>query len=602
MEGGDVDLNSPWKRRAWFTLWMIGAASFILADVAFCIAEHNDNRLRLDTFIETLYSSAQLLLFHMPQRELPGRGPAALFLIARCLAVAFAAIGVLLSLLTFNRFLRRWWIVTKGNHTVVFGLSGSGLELPYAQHLGGGVVVIDPGSDPTASIRAEELGASLLPGSPGKEQMLDQAGVRRAKYLLAATGDDYANVDAVIRAREFAPKGQARAFVHIADPQLRALLRRERSFRSDGLTPATIFNVFEDSARLLLRDHPLDHARIRPGTEQVVQLVVIGFGLMGEAVLTRAALIGHYANLKPIQAVVIDRNADRKEKFFKNRYPHFDNVFTPRFLQRDVDELDTITEIAALCGDSAKTISTIVIALGDPPRGLSTASSLRDALGASVPIRHRLNDGSGFAEFLPLRAAGYIPKTRSRGLFWSDLELDAIARKLHEDYLSKLSEAERSRPENRSSYPWDHLDDDLADSNRQAADHIPVKLRAVGCHTTARGNQDDPGVLVDRFEGADLELLAKLEHRRWMAERFLAGWTLGPKDVEKRTSPYLVEWEHLLPDIQDRDRDSVLIIPGLLKQVNLEIRRGRTPPIPTAKPPSDPPAPPAAPAHTPPSP
>jgi hypothetical protein len=80
-------------------------------------------------------------------------------------------------------------------------------------------------------------------------------------------------------------------------------------------------------------------------------------------------------------------------------------------------------------------------------------------------------------------------------------------------------------------------------------------------------------VLVDRFEGVDLELLSKMEHRRWMAERFLAGWTSGPKDVEKRLSPYLIEWEDLPPNIQDYDRNSVRLIPGVLKSVNLEIRR-----------------------------
>jgi len=58
-----------------------------------------------------------------------------------------------------------------------------------------------------------------------------------------------------------------------------------------------------------------------------------------------------------------------------------------------------------------------------------------------------------------------------------------------------------------------------------------------------------------------------------MAERFLAGWTSGPKDVEKRLSPYLIEWEDLPPNIQDYDRNSVRLIPGVLHSVNLEIRR-----------------------------
>ena len=154
-----------------------------------------------------------------------------------------------------------------------------------------------------------------------------------------------------------------------------------------------------------------------------------------------------------------------------------------------------------------------------------------------------------------------------------DSELDTMARKLHEDYLAKLPESERSRPEKRSSYPWDLLDDDLVESNRQLADHIPVKLRAVGCHTTAVGNRDDPGVRVGHFEKDEIELLGKLEHRRWMAERFLAGWTLGPRDDEKRIHPYVVEWEDLPPSIQEYDRNFVRIIPGVLHSVNLEIRR-----------------------------
>src|ERR1017187_954629 len=245
MPSGNTELDSTWKKCAWIGLWIIGSASFLLSLIAFCIAESNTGKLGWATFFEALYSSAQLLLFHMPQSELPACGPHLLFLIARGLAVAFAAIGVLLSLFIFNRLLRRWWTVKKGNHTVIFGLSGSGLEFAYAQHLGGGVVVIDPGSDAAASIRAEELGASLFPGSPADRQLLRKAGIHSAKLLLAATPDDSANIAAVVRAREFLRGKPVRAFVHIADPQLGVLSRRQRTFRSDGPTPATIFNVFE---------------------------------------------------------------------------------------------------------------------------------------------------------------------------------------------------------------------------------------------------------------------------------------------------------------------------------------------------------------------
>jgi voltage-gated potassium channel Kch len=577
MEDGFAVLLQPGRERTWWrrVVWIIASLSFILSYAAFLIADRKAEQPWPATLLEALYSSAQLLILHTPKGE--PAAPLGLVVAAKLFAVvAWAAFGLLAATAVFNRQLRLWSTVRKGNHTVICGLSGAGLELVNdARREGERVVVIDPESSVAAGIRAEEAGASLLPGSPAEPQLLRNAGVRRAKLILAATADDSANIAAIVRAREVAPEKQVRAFVQIADPQLRVLLRRQRTFRSDGPTPATIFNVFDNSARLLLRDDPLDHARVRPETEQVVQLIVIGFGLMGEALLTRAALTGHYANLKRLQAVVIDRNAARKERLFRNRHAHFADVVDARFIQLDAEEPATQAQIAALCADSAKTISTIVISFDEPARGLSIALSLRDGLRSYAPIRLRLNDDSGLAALLPrgqitgFGSIRYACKRKS----WLDSDLDAMARTLHEDYLGKLPEAERSRPEKRSSYPWDLLDDDLVESNRQLADHIPVKLRAVGCHTAARGNQDDPGIAVDRFEGAELELLAKMEHKRWMAERFLAGWTLGPRDDEKRINPYLVEWEDLPPNIQDYDRNFVRILPNVLKQVNLEIRR-----------------------------
>lgn len=574
MPEGLEALLPPVRERAWWrqVVLIFASLSFALSLAALSVAAPKA------TLVESLYLSVQLLILHMPHDYPPSAGQGVLFFFlfqaAKFFAVmAWAAFGVLVVTSLFSKHQRLRSTVQKGNHTIICGLGGAGLELAVdARREGERVVVIDPELS-AAGIRAEESGASLITGSPAEPQLLQKAGVRSANLLLAATEDDSANIAAVVRARLAVPGKPLRPFVHIIDPQLRVQLRRQRTFRSDGPASATIFNVFDNSARLLLRDSPLDHVHIRPESQQVVQLIVIGFGRMGEAVLTRAALTGHYANLKRLQAVVVDRQADRKERLFRNRYPHFPDVADTKFIQADAEDPAAQAQIAAWCTSS--TISTIVIAFDAPLRGLSIALSLLDAMPSYAPIRLRLNDDSGLAALLPsgqITVFGSIRDACKRKS-WLDSELDRMAKKLHEDYLAKLPEAERSRREKRSSYPWDQLDDDLVDSNRQAADHIPVKLRAVGCHTAARGNQDDPGVPVDRFEGVELELLAKMEHRRWMAERFLAGWTLGAKDVEKRLSPYLVEWEDLPPNIQDYDRNSVRIIPGVLHSVNLEIRR-----------------------------
>jgi hypothetical protein len=61
-------------------------------------------------------------------------------------------------------------------------------------------------------------------------------------------------------------------------------------------------------------------------------------------------------------------------------------------------------------------------------------------------------------------------------------------------------------------------------------------------------------------------MLGRVEHARWKAERILAGWTYAPgrKDIARKTSPYIVEWDKLSPEVQQYDRDFVTLIPALL--------------------------------------
>jgi len=64
-----------------------------------------------------------------------------------------------------------------------------------------------------------------------------------------------------------------------------------------------------------------------------------------------------------------------------------------------------------------------------------------------------------------------------------------------------------------------------------------------------------------------------MEHDRWVAERFLAGWTLGAKDTERRISPYLVDWNDLTDEIKEYDRESVRNIPVILSLAGEKIVR-----------------------------
>jgi hypothetical protein len=144
-----------------------------------------------------------------------------------------------------------------------------------------------------------------------------------------------------------------------------------------------------------------------------------------------------------------------------------------------------------------------------------------------------------------------------------------IARALHDVYVSCIT---RLTPDDEQSRKgWDDLDDSLKASNQAHADHIFVKLQALGC--TVHPVYDREIVLFELTD-AEVEEMARLEHRRWQAERLASGWTFGEeKDVGRLVSPYLVPWEELSEQIRDYDREMVRAIPEVLAAVGLEVRR-----------------------------
>ncbi len=75
---------------------------------------------------------------------------------------------------------------------------------------------------------------------------------------------------------------------------------------------------------------------------------------------------------------------------------------------------------------------------------------------------------------------------------------------------------------------------------------------------------------------AQVEMLARWEHQRWIAERLVGNWRCAPgkKDTVRRTNPNMVPWEQLDPGIQEYDRQFARLIPSLLESVGLKACRG----------------------------
>jgi ppGpp synthetase/RelA/SpoT-type nucleotidyltranferase len=152
---------------------------------------------------------------------------------------------------------------------------------------------------------------------------------------------------------------------------------------------------------------------------------------------------------------------------------------------------------------------------------------------------------------------------------------ETIARMIHEEYRESQRKDQRDKLDQEPNMAdWDALRTDLRESNLEQADHIKAKLRGIKYSMHEVGKENIKRTELPQLTDGQIELLAEMEHARWIVERLRAGWTYGPeKDLDRKVSPYLVPWRKLPDNVRKWDRDTVCKIPQFLAEVGIEIRR-----------------------------
>ena len=144
---------------------------------------------------------------------------------------------------------------------------------------------------------------------------------------------------------------------------------------------------------------------------------------------------------------------------------------------------------------------------------------------------------------------------------------EALARQVHADYVAARHAAGESPP---LALPWEELPEEARERSRATVDEIALKLGRTGLRAVPHALA--PGVSAT-LAPAELELLATLEHERWLAERRDDGWTQGPRDDAARSHPSLVPWSELTESEREKDRDIVRAIPALLRRAGYTLVR-----------------------------
>jgi hypothetical protein len=535
-------------------------------------------------FFTALYYAAQLLLAH--GHHLEGDIPWTLAL-ARYLGLALIFTAGVMAFLRFVRDRAR------RNHVVICGLGALGLRLALDARRRGLFVIGVEKRESGALDEARAMGVTVVEGDATRAGDLREARVERAETLVAVCSDDETNREIVLQAAALVAQARARrkpllCRLLIRDPKLREpLVAATAAGRKDAHDPRRLqihaddLDLQDTAARQALRQFPLDFRAIREADATTVHLVVVGFGPMGQALALHAARVGHFANgakqERKIRVTVVEKGAADAVAAFRRDHPAIDHVCrleaseaerTPKSLlpvldglsrtAAERDELVTYAvclETKQLAEDSSNLAVAFEVTRWAESRPVQTLVFQNTRLGYESLLA---TDADGMHRSPRFHPFGMIEEVFTWDVLLHESE-DVVARALHEDYRASRTRDGVPDSENPS---WEALPAGLKDSNRQAADHVAVKLRALGYHHEALRSD---AARVERFTDAETELLARMEHQRWCAERWLAGWTLSDKTVRvEKKSASLVPWDALPEAERVKDRQQVLTIPRAL--------------------------------------
>jgi hypothetical protein len=121
-----------------------------------------------------------------------------------------------------------------------------------------------------------------------------------------------------------------------------------------------------------------------------------------------------------------------------------------------------------------------------------------------------------------------------------------------------------------SLVPFDDLLEDEKEQNHRNVRDIANKLSLTGYLMRPARSHERPF----SFPGKDLDLLAELEHERWMNDKFAAGWQYAPQtNKEEKLHQALIPWDQLPRDEKDKDREMVRGIPTILARAGFAIEK-----------------------------
>jgi len=531
--------------------------------------------------LDLLYCSLQL--FNLNSGAIDGPVPMPLE-IARWLApvtLVGGAIGVARSF--FGSKLDHWIARGLHGHHIICGLGWRGYTLAMDLLAGGErVVVLDPSPDGGSLESFKKRGGIHFPIDESHPAALNSAGIEGAATFTALTPNDSLNLATVLtmelKEATVRRRSSLKIFAHIGSVAYRDSLDRSSLLGAmpHGLASVRSFNVHANLARLLFENFPLETAGHEDGAVNIDRQIHLILGDLGEeasALAVHSARIGHYLGCRKVHLHVIASGAINAVNALKVAYPNFDLCCA----SIQGSNTETAPEfghfVAAIIRSRPNDCFTVFPSFAVSASNLETTLRVHEAVPACYSFRMPIP--RGMQELLapviaqnPLLASRIIPFPSLAQYCGKEAvfgeKLDEVAKAIHHNWYSQTSgliasaKAQRNfdkvrELEAKPTYkPWNTSTEEQKDANRSQADHFHIKFRAAGLNPSTITKS----IWLDWCKANEeaLEHLARVEHERWAAHLWLAGWVKGPRKDDKKTHDNLVPYDELDNDTKDYDR------------------------------------------------
>lgn len=270
-------------------------------------------------------------------------------------------------------------------------------------------------------------------------------------------------------------------------------------------------------------------------TENRIHLLFYGFNQMAENILLEAALSFIYPNTRKIAITLVLKESITFDLFLK-RYPGFKDISDINIYMED----EFISIMRNKIKNPLKNMPQECFVFENSSwEILQTGRNIRRFLflnypdySTIIPVVFLLPDSEGYPQLhkslvgnfkiLNLEVFEEADFVNIDRLLNVEEIIDSIAENIHNEYAALYSIA-----------PWEELTEREKDFNRNSARHYSIKMACLGYKISEKS--DPSSLKIGKISDRETEILAEIEHRRWLIEKYLDDYIEydNSKDISK---------------------------------------------------------------------